>query len=111
MAYAGMLIELRMASFSWVAFWKTDAVDEMSPLLFNGGPRGGNSGCCRVGVPTFEFEFELLPERRPDEELEPEPRDLLMYAEVLVLLTILLEGRELCDESVATALVKVNVKY
>jgi hypothetical protein len=49
----------------------------MSPLLFKGGPRGGKSGCCNVGVATFELDVELLPERRPDDELEPELRDLL----------------------------------
>jgi hypothetical protein len=74
-----MLIEFRMASFSWVAFWKIDAVDETSPLLFDGGPRGGNSGCCSVGVTTFEFEFELPPDRRPEEEPDPELRDLLRF--------------------------------
>jgi hypothetical protein len=110
--YAGMLIEFRIASFNWVAFWKIDAVDDMSPLLFNGGPRGGNSGCCNVGVAAFEFEFELPPERRPEEELEPELRDLLSrVGMVLVLFTTLLVGRMLCAGSVAVALVKVNVKY
>ena len=48
-----------------------DAVDETSPLLFDGGPRGGNSGCCKIGVTAFE-ELELLPERGPDDVLELE---------------------------------------
>lgn len=106
-----MLIELRMASFSCVAFWKMEAIEAMSPLLFRGGPRGGNSGCCSVGVATFELVVELLPERCPDDELEPELRDLLSCGIALVLLTILLEGRALWVGSVAVALVKVNVKY
>jgi hypothetical protein len=106
-----MLIEFRMASFSWVAFWKIDAVDETSPLLFDGGPRGGNSGCCSVGVTTFEFEFELPPDRRPEEEPDPELRDLLRFGMVLVLFTILLVGRVLCVGSTAVGLVKVSVKY
>jgi hypothetical protein len=107
-----MLIEFRIASFSWVAFWKIDAVDDMSPLLFNGGPRGGNSGCCSVGVTTFEFEFEVPPERRPEEELDPELRDLLLgFGIVFVLFTIRLVGRVVCAGSTAVALVKVSVKY
>jgi hypothetical protein len=100
-----------MASFNWVAFWKIDAVEDMSPLLFKGGPRGGNSGCCSVGVTTFEFVFELPPERRPEEVLEPELRDLSRSGMVFVLLTILLEARRSFTGSVAVALVKVNVKY
>jgi hypothetical protein len=87
-----------------------EAVEETSPLLLDGGPRGGNSGSCKIGVTAFELEFELLPERRPDDVLEFELRDLLRYAVVLVLLTTLNDGRGLC-EFVAVALVKVNVKY
>jgi hypothetical protein len=109
--YAGILIELRIASFICVAFWKMDALDEISPLLCKGGPLGGKSGCWSVGVTAFEAEFELLPERRPDDVLEPEPRDLLRCEVVLVLLTILLDGCKLWVESVAVALVKVKVKY
>lgn len=94
-----------------MAFWKIDAVDKISFLLFKGGPRGGNSGCCSVGVTAFETDVELLPERRPEDELEPELRDLLRCGIVFVLLTIRLEGRELWTWLVAVALVKVNVKY
>jgi hypothetical protein len=100
-----------MASFSCVAFWKIDADEEISALLFNGGPRGGKSGCCNVGVTAFEFELELLPDRRPDDELEPELRDLLRCGFAFVLFTILLEGRGLLAGAAAVALVKVNVKY
>lgn len=70
-----MLIEFKIASFSWVAFWKIEVVDVSVPPS-RGGPRGGKIGCCIVGVTTFETLFELLPERRPDEELDPELRDL-----------------------------------
>jgi hypothetical protein len=105
------LIEFRIASFSWVAFWKIDADEEISPLFFMGGPRGGNAGCCNVGVATFEFEFELLPERRPDDELESELRDLLRCGFAFVLLTILLEGCEFWAGPMFVVLVKVKVKY
>jgi hypothetical protein len=88
-----------------------DADEAMSPLLFKGGPRGGNSGCCSVGVATFELDVEWLPERLPEDELDPELRDLLSCGTALVLLTILLEGRELWFGSAAVALVKVKVKY
>lgn len=104
-----MLIEFRMASFNCVAFWKIDADDDRSPLLFRGGPRGGNSGCCRVGVTTFEFGFEW-PERLPDEELEPELRDLFSWGSVFVLFTTLLDGCR-CLGSAGVALVNVSVKY
>lgn len=63
-----------------------------------------------MGVTTFEFGLELLPERLPDEELEPELRDLFSCGVVLVLFTILLEGCK-CLGSAGVALVKVNVKY
>jgi len=73
-----MLIELSIASFNWVAFWNMEAEFVMSPLRC-GGPRGGNSGCCSVGVAAFDVGFEVLPERRPEEdELEPELHDLFM---------------------------------
>src|SRR5689334_4926526 len=88
-----------------------DAFEETSPLPLTGGPLGGNSGCCSVGVTTFEVGFEVLPDRRPDDELDPELRDLLRWALVLVRLTILVDGCELCFGSVAVALVNVNVKY
>jgi hypothetical protein len=64
-----------------------------------------------VGVATFELDVELLPERRPDDELDPELRDLLSCGTALVLLTIRLEGCKLWFGSTAVALVKVNVKY
>ena len=51
--------------------------------------------------------FELLPERRPDEELEPELRDLSRRAPVFVRVTIRLEGGSAL--SAAVPLVKVNV--
>jgi hypothetical protein len=105
--YAGMVIEFKMASLSCVAFWKTEAEFAMSALALTGGPRGGNSGCCRVGVTAFEAEFELLPERRPDEELEPELRDLSRRAPVFVRVTIRLEGGGAL--SAAIALVNVRV--
>jgi hypothetical protein len=77
-----------------------------------GGPRGGNSGCCRIGVPALEVGFELAPERCPDDELDPE-RDLwFIWNPVLVLVTIRLEGRTaalLFVEPDGEALVKVNV--
>jgi len=81
----------------------------MSPLLFVGGPRGGNSGCCSVGVAAFDAPFELLPERRPEEVLEPELRDLSGYAPVLVRLTMRLEESAFCVAVVGVALVKVRV--
>jgi hypothetical protein len=87
-----------------------DADEETSPLLFDGGPRGGNSGSCRIGVTAFELGLELLPERGPDDVLEFELRDLSRCAVVLDLFTTLNDGRELC-EFVAVALVNVNVKY
>ena len=102
-----MVTEFNMASFSCVAFWNTDAAVPISPLLLVGGPRGGNYGCCSVGVTAFEAVFELLPERRPDEELEPELRDLSRRAPVFVRVTIRLEGGSAL--SAAVALVKVNV--
>lgn len=105
-----MLIEFRIASFNCVAFWKIDAEEDKSPLLFRGGPRGGNSGCCSVGVATFELGLELLPDRLPDEELDPELRDLFSCGRVLVLFTTLLEGCK-CLGSAGVALVNVNVKY
>lgn len=70
-----MLIEFRIASFSCVAFWKIDVVVVSVPPS-SGGPRGGKTGCCIIGVATFETLFELLPERRPEEVLDPELRDL-----------------------------------
>lgn len=71
-----MLIEFIIASFSCVAFWKIEAEDVSSPPS-RGGPRGGKAGCCIVGVTTFETLVELLPERRPEDVLDPELRDLL----------------------------------
>jgi len=103
-----MVIEFRIASLSCVAFWNIEAELAMSALPLVGGPRGGNSGCCRVGVTAFEVEFELLPERRPEEELdEPELRDLSRRAPVFVRVTIRLAGGGAL--SAATALVKVSV--
>lgn len=82
----------------------------MSPPLC-GGPRGGNCGCCSVGVTAFDVEFELLPERRPEEdELEPELSDLFVYTPVCDRFTIRLDEAVL-EFSMAVALVKVSVKY
>jgi hypothetical protein len=64
-----------------------------------------------VGVAALEFGLELLPDRRPDDELEPELRDLLRCGFAFVLFTILLEGCELLAGAAAVALVKVSVKY
>lgn len=88
-----------------------DAELIMSLLAFMGGPRGGKSVCCRVGVATFELELELLPEWRPDDELEPELRDFARWLAVLVRFTIRLEGLVPRGPSVGVALVKVKVKY
>jgi hypothetical protein len=63
-----------------------------------------------MGVTAFEVGLELPPERLPDEELEPELRDLFSCGIVFVLFTILLEGCK-CLGSAVVALVKVNVKY
>jgi hypothetical protein len=111
MAYAGMLIELRIASFSCVAFWKMEAEAATSLPRNTGGPRGGNSGCCSVGVTALEAAFELLPERRPDDELDPELRDLFRWATVLVRFTTRVDGAALFLAIVGVALVKVRVKY
>ena len=53
-----------------------EAEVDISLLPLNGGPRGGNSGCCSVGMITVEVKFELFPDRRPDDELDLELRDL-----------------------------------
>ena len=87
-------MELRMASFSWEAFWKMDTEDETSLLLFNGGPRGGKSGCWRAGDTDLETGLELYPDRFPDDELDPELRDLFRPRLVLVLVTMRLDGRD-----------------
>ena len=55
--------------------------------------------------------FELLPDRRPEDELDPELRDLPRWGPVWVLLTTRAEGRAEAAVVVAVALVKVNVKY
>lgn len=83
----------------------------MSSPPSRGGPRGGKTGCCIVGVTTFDTLVELLPERRPEEELDPELYDLFKWGPVCVRLTTRLEGRVLPDDCVAVALVKVSVKY
>lgn len=60
---------------------------------------------------TFETLVELLPERRPEDELDPELRDLFRCGPVWVRLTTRLEGRAAAAACVAVALVKVKVKY
>jgi hypothetical protein len=84
----------------------------MSALLFVGGPRGGKSGCRIVGVTALEAGFESVPERGPEEELEPELRDLLKWKLVFVRATTRAEGRwVVLPWVVGAALVKVRVKY
>lgn len=100
-----------MASFNWVAFWNMDAELIISLLVFMGGPRGGKSACCRLGVAAFELELELLPDWRLEDELDPELRDLVKWAAVFVRFTIRLDGSVLRGLSAAVALVKVKVKY
>lgn len=104
-----MLIELSSASFNCVAFWKIDAEFEISCLTFWGGPLGGKSGCCSVGVTALEEVLEFVPERRPEEELDPELRDLSNRFPVFVRLTIRLDARVLGPESATVALVNVSV--
>lgn len=58
---------------------------------------------------TLDVEFELLPERRPDEVLDPELRDLSSFAPVFVRFTIRLEGCALFVAVTDVALVKVSV--
>lgn len=81
----------------------------MSLLFLLGGPRGGNSGCCRVGVATLDVGFELLLERRLEDVLEPELRDLSSLTPVFVRFTIRVEGCVLLESWTCVALVKVNV--
>lgn len=110
--YAGISNVFKSASLSCEAFWKIDAEEDMSCLLLTGGPRGGNSGGWNVGVPAFEVGFELVPERRPDDEPDAERALWVKWNPVLVLVTIRLDGRApalLLGESNADALVKVNV--
>ena len=76
-----------------------------------GGPRGGKIGCCIVGVTAFGMLVELLPERRSEDELDSELRDLFKWGPVWARLTTRLEGRTVAADCVAVALVKVNVKY
>jgi len=66
-----MLIEFNIASFIWEAFWKIDMA--MSFFVLNGGPRGGKSGDCRVGVMALPE-----PVRCSEDELDVELRDLLI---------------------------------
>lgn len=81
----------------------------MSPLFLLGGPRGGNSGCCRVGVTTLDAGFELLLERRLEDVLEPELRDLSSLTPVFVRFTMRVEGCAFLEFWACVALVKVNV--
>ena len=62
-----------------------------------------------IGVTAFEAVFELLPERRPEDELDPELRDLLSCGVVLVRLTRRLVGVDERLGSAAIALVNVKV--
>jgi hypothetical protein len=70
-----------MASFNCVAFWKIEAEDDTSFAFLKGGPRGGKSGCWKVGVTAFEAGLGVtVCERLPDEVLDPEPwEDLFKY--------------------------------
>lgn len=89
-----MLIELRMASFTWLAFWKIDADIERSFLALVGGPRAGNSGGDNIGVEALVLGFEFVPvppERRPEEELDVELRELFTLKLVGVLGTWLVK--------------------
>ena len=48
------------------------AEEDRSGLPLEGGPRGGNSSRCKVGVTAFELGFEVVAERVLDDELEAE---------------------------------------
>jgi hypothetical protein len=61
-----------------------DADIERSFFALVGGARGGNSGGDNMGVEAFEF-IPAPPERRPEEELEFELRELFTFKLVGVL--------------------------
>jgi hypothetical protein len=108
-AYAGILTEFKIASFILLAFWKTECEELLR--LEDGGPLGGKFGVLVIGDVAEDGAGLRLPIKdwRP-EELEPaDPYGL--PTEVIVRVTVLVDGRVSAGADETVALVNVRVKY